>query len=216
MSGSRSRSRFRSNRFGCWNEWLCSNEFSNRARLWIARRTEDAASILRIVADPGFAEVKISLPGVTGVRATAMAQLIPGDGLPAAHSDGLSMADGMTLQDQPAQQPGSQICKWRCGRPHLTPPAKPLRNAHSAEVLARLDGVLADSGVRPGTEAINRFETDPVNTPAKAGALAHATGSAHVDQWPVRLSRLKEPKLRDRWPRDRASRLCSGHWHWSP
>lgn len=60
------------------------------------------------------------------------------------------------------------------------PPRKARRRALSAEVLAQVDGDLRDHGVRLGIEAINRFETDLVNTAHEAVTLAQATASDRI------------------------------------
>ena len=56
----------------------------------------------------------------------------------------------------------------------------PKRAARSAEAFAAIDGDLSSHDVTLGIEAINRFETDLVNTAADAVAMAEASGSSQV------------------------------------
>lgn len=172
-------------------------KFGVHAGLWMARWTDDVAPILRIVADLGFDGVEISLLGMTDDRAAAMARLIRDHGLQVTCSDGLSQAADITSEDAEVRQAGLDHLRWAVRTAAIigaqalagvvyapwgtfAPDRKAARTARSAEMLARLDRDLATHGVRLGIEAINRFETDLVNTSAEAVALARATGSAHI------------------------------------
>jgi D-psicose/D-tagatose/L-ribulose 3-epimerase len=172
-------------------------KFGVHAGLWMARWTDDVAPILRVVADLGYDGVEISLLGMTDDRAAAMAGLIRDHGLAVTCSDGLSRQADITSDDPDLRQAGLAHLRWavrtaaRIGSAGLAgvvyapwgvfdPARKVERAARSAEMLGLLDRDLAEHGVILGIEAINRFETDLVNTAAEAVALARATGSAHV------------------------------------
>jgi D-psicose/D-tagatose/L-ribulose 3-epimerase len=172
-------------------------KFGVHAGLWMARWTDEVAPILRIVADLGFDGVEISLLGMTDDRAAAMAQRIGDHGLAVTCSDGLSQQADITSEDPEIRQAGLRHLKWavataaRLGASGLAgvvyapwgvfaPERKADRTVRSAEMLTLLDRDLADHGVTLGIEAINRFETDLVNTAAEAVALARATGSVHI------------------------------------
>lgn len=172
-------------------------KFGVHAGLWMARWTDEVAPILRIVADLGFDGVEVSLLGMTDDRAAAMAGLIRDHGLQVTCSDGLSRAADITSEDAEVRQAGLAHLQWavrtaaRIGAQGLAgvvyapwgvfdPTRKARRAALSAEMLGQLDDVLADHGVTLGIEAINRFETDLVNTTSEAVALARASGSAHI------------------------------------
>jgi D-psicose/D-tagatose/L-ribulose 3-epimerase len=163
----------------------------------MARWTDEVAPILRVVADLGFDGVEISLLGMTDDRAAAMAGLIRDHGLMVTCSHGLSRQADITSDDAEVRQAGLAHLRWavrtaaRIGSSGLAgvvyapwgvfdPARKAARAARSAEMLAQLDGDLADHGVTLGIEAINRFETDLVNTASEAVALARATGSGHI------------------------------------
>lgn len=172
-------------------------KFGVHAGLWMARWTDEVAPILRVVADLGFDGVEVSLLGMTDDRAAAMARLIRDHRLSVTCSDGLSRQADITSDDAEVRQAGLRHLQWAVriaaglGASGLAgvvyapwgvfePARKADRAARSAEMLAQLDGTLRDHGVTLGIEAINRFETDLVNTASEAVALAHATGSAHI------------------------------------
>jgi len=172
-------------------------KFGVHAGLWMARWTDEVAPILRIVADLGFDGVEISLLGMTDDRAAAMAGLIRDHGLKVTCSDGLSRQADITSEDAEVRKAGLSHLQWavrtaaRIGARGLAgvvyapwgvfdPARKAERAALSAEMLGKLDRDLADHGVTLGIEAINRFETDLVNTASEAVALARASGSAHI------------------------------------
>lgn len=167
------------------------------AGLWMARWTDDIAPILRTVADLGFDGVEISLLGMTDDKAAALARLIRDHGLSVTCSDGLSRAADITSEDPDVRAAGLAHLRWAIRTVAALGGAglagvvyapwgvfdharKTRRRALSAEMLAQVDGDLRDHGVRLGIEAINRFETDLVNTAQEAVTLAQATGSPHI------------------------------------
>ena len=167
------------------------------AGLWMARWTDDIAPILRTVADLGFDVVEISLLGMTDDKAAALARLIRDHGLSVTCSDGLSRAADITSEDPDVRAAGLAHLRWAIRTVAALGGAglagvvyapwgvfdharKTRRRALSAEMLAQVDGELRDHGVRLGIEAINRFETDLVNTAQEAVTLAQATGSPHI------------------------------------
>jgi len=60
------------------------------------------------------------------------------------------------------------------------PANKGERSKRSADLLGSLDGILESEDVKLGIEAINRFETDLVNTSEEGVALARSSGSSRV------------------------------------
>jgi len=163
----------------------------------MARWTDDIAPILRTVADLGFDGVEISLLGMTDDKAAALARLIRDHGLSVTCSDGLSRAADITSEDPDVRAAGLAHLRWAIRTVAALGGAglagvvyapwgvfdharKTRRRALSAEMLAQVDSDLRDHGVRLGIEAINRFETDLVNTAQEAVTLAQATGSPHI------------------------------------
>ncbi len=172
-------------------------KYGVHAGLWMARWTDDIAPILRTVADLGFDGVEVSLLGMTAEKATALAGLIRDHNLQVTCSDGLSRAADITSEDADIRAAGLAHLRWAIrtvaamGGAGLAgvvyapwgvfdPRRKARRRQLSAEMLAQVDGDLADHGVLLGIEAINRFETDLVNTAQEAVTLAQATGSDRI------------------------------------
>ncbi|WDR06278.1 sugar phosphate isomerase/epimerase [Devosia rhodophyticola] len=172
-------------------------KFGIHAGLWMARWTDEISPILKHVADLGYDGVEISLLGMTNEKAAATAGLIRDHGLEVTCSHGLSRDADITSADPAVQQAGLEHLRWAVrtcatlGSHGLAgvvyapwgvfdPLKKADRTARSAHMLAKLDVDLADAGVTLGIEAINRFETDLVNTSAEAVTLARATGSDHI------------------------------------
>lgn len=172
-------------------------KFGVHAGLWMARWTDDLAPILSTVADLGYDGVEISLLGMTDARAATLGKLIRDRGLEVTCSDGLARTADITSEDATTRQAGLDHLRWAIrtsavlGARGLAgvvyapwgvfdPVRKAARTTNSAECLAKLDQDLSDHGVTLGLEAINRFETDLVNTAAEAVALAAATGSPRI------------------------------------
>ena len=165
--------------------------------LWMARWPEDIAPHIRTVAELGFDGVEISLLGVSDEKVAFLNGLIRELGLEVTCTTGLAKTDDITSDDATVRARGLDYMRWGIettaglGATLLTgvvyapwgqfgPGDKVARTARSAESLALLAPHLEGHGVTLGLEAINRFETDLVNTAAEATALARATGSPHI------------------------------------
>ncbi|MEM8915549.1 MAG: sugar phosphate isomerase/epimerase, partial [Pseudomonadota bacterium] len=153
--------------------------------------------IVRIVADLGFDGVEVSLLGMTSEKATALSGLVRDHQLEITCSDGLSKDADITSEDADVRAAGLKHLQWAVettaamGSHGLAgvvyapwgvydPANKVARAARSAEAFAALDGHLGAHDVTLGIEAINRFETDLVNTADEATAMAAASGSDRV------------------------------------
>jgi D-psicose/D-tagatose/L-ribulose 3-epimerase len=172
-------------------------KYGVHAGLWMARWTDDIVPILRKVADVGYDGVEVSLLGMTDEKATALGGLVRDHGLSLTCSDGLSRAADITSDDPDVRAAGLDHLRWAVrttatlgGRGLagvvyapwgvFDPDRKAERRALSAEMMGQLDADLARHDVRLGIEAINRFETDLVNTALEAVTLARATGSSRI------------------------------------
>lgn len=172
-------------------------KYGIHAGLWQARWTDEITPILRTVADLGFDGVEVSLLGMSNEKAAALGKAVKDHGLEVTCSDGLAPDKDITSDDPAVRAAGVDYLKWaiettaRIGSRGLAgvvfapwgvfdPLNKPARAARSAKALGALDGVLAQNDVRLGIEALNRFETDLVNTADEACAIARASGSDHV------------------------------------
>jgi D-psicose/D-tagatose/L-ribulose 3-epimerase len=167
------------------------------AGLWMARWTDEVAAILRAVSTLGFDGVEVSLLGMTDEKAAAIGREARGLGLAVTCSDGLSKAADITSADADIRAAGVGHLRWAIrtvaamGGQGLAgvvyapwgvfePGRKSERRRLAAEALGQVDGDLARHGLRLGIEAINRFETDLVNTADEAVTLAEATGSDRI------------------------------------
>lgn len=172
-------------------------KFGIHAGLWQARWTDEITPILRTVADLGFDGVEVSLLGMSDEKATALGKAVKDHGLEVTCSDGLAPDKDITSCDADVRAAGITYLQWaietaaRIGSRGLAgvvfapwgvfdPLNKPTRAARSAEALGSLDKVLKDNDVTLGIEALNRFETDLVNTADEACSIARASGSDGV------------------------------------
>jgi len=172
-------------------------KFGIHAGLWMARWTDEISPILATVADLGFDGVEVSLLGMSDEKAEALGQQVRSHGLEVTCSDGLSVAADITSDDPEVRAAGLTYLKWavettaRIGAHGLAgvvyapwgvfdPVNIDKRAARSAQAFSALDDHLGLHDVTLGIEAINRFETDLVNTAAQAVAMAQASGARHV------------------------------------
>ena len=172
-------------------------KYSIHAGLWMARWTDDIAPILRTVAELGYDGVEVSLLGMNDEKAEALGRQLRDHGLEVTCSDGLSPRADITSDDPAVREAGYAYLKWaiataaRIGSRGLAgviyapwgrfdPKNREIRGVRAAETFARLDGELERHGITLGIEAINRFETDLVNTSSQAVAMAEASGSDRV------------------------------------
>ncbi|MEX3011502.1 sugar phosphate isomerase/epimerase family protein [Hoeflea sp. TYP-13] len=172
-------------------------KFGIHSGLWMTRWTDEIDPIMSIVADLGFDGVEISLLGITLERAAALKAAASDCGLEITCSTGLGVDEDPTSRDPEMRRAaqaalenairitsalGSRQLAGVLAAPWgvFDPTDKAGRAERSAEVLGRIDPLLADEGVVLGIEVINRFETDLTNTAGEGTALAKATGSPRI------------------------------------
>ena len=172
-------------------------KFGIHSGLWMARWTDEIAPIFGTVADLGFDGVEVSLLGMTDEKAQALGGLAKDHGLEVTCSDGLSREADITSPDPEVRAAGLEYLRWAVrttaamGSRGLAgvvyapwgvfdPPNRAERAKRAAEAFSALDADLERHDVTLGIEAINRFETDLVNTAAEASALAADSGSSRV------------------------------------
>lgn len=172
-------------------------KFGIHAGLWMAQWTDEITPILKTVAELGYDGVEVSLLGMNDEKAAALGKAVKDHGLEVTCSDGLSADKDITSDDPQIRQAGIEYLRWavkttaKIGSRGLAgvvyapwgvydPANKIQRAQRSAEAFAEIDADLERHDVTLGIEAINRFETDLVNTAAEAVAMAEASGSNRV------------------------------------
>ena len=172
-------------------------KYGVHAGLWMAQWTDDIEPIMRTVANLGFDGIEISLLGMSDERAETLGALARNCSLEVTCSDGLTAKADITSADADVRKAGLDYLRWavrttaRMGSSSLAgvvyapwgvydPGRKAERAVFAAEAFAALDPELKACGVKLGIEAINRFETDLVNTAREAADIAEASGSDHV------------------------------------
>ncbi len=172
-------------------------KFGIHAGLWMAQWTDEVTPTLKTVADLGYDGVEVSLLGMSDDKAEALGKAVLDHGLEVTCSDGLSTEKDITSNDPVVRAAGLEYLRWavrttaKIGSRGLAgvvyapwgvydPANKTTRAARSAEAFAALHDDLETHDVTLGIEAINRFETDLVNTAAEAVAMARASGSSRV------------------------------------
>ena len=172
-------------------------KYSVHAGLWMARWTDEITPILKTVADLGYDGVEVSLLGMSDEKAAALGKSVREFGLEVTCSDGLSKEKDITSEDPAIREAGIEYLKWAIRTTSLIgsrglagvlyapwgvydPQNKEQRAERSAAAFAAVEDELEVHDVTLGLEAINRFETDLVNTSAEAVAMAKASGSKRV------------------------------------
>ena len=167
------------------------------AGLWMAKWTDEISPILKIVADIGFDGVEISLLGMDQYKAKSLNKIIKDFRLEVTCSDGLSVSADITSNDETIVSKGEEHLKWGIetasllGSNYLAGVIyapwgvfdvknKIARTERSASALSKLDKILTQHDVSLGIEAINRFETDLINTADEAISLAKSSKSKNI------------------------------------
>lgn len=172
-------------------------KFGVHAGLWMAEWTDEITPILKTVADLGYDGVEVSMLGMTEEKAQALNGEVQAHGLEITCTTGLSPDADVTSDDPAIRQAGLEYLKWVIKTSAIMgarsmsgvvygpwcvfdPANKAVRAKRSAEAFAKVDEDLKAHDVIMGIEAINRFETDLVNTAAEGTAMAKASGSDRV------------------------------------
>lgn len=172
-------------------------KFGVHAGLWMAEWTDEIKPILKTVADLGYDGVEVSMLGMTDEKAGALHTQVKDHGLEITCTTGLSPETDITSADPEVRTAGLEYLKWvikttaLMGSRSLSgvvygpwgvfdPANKTIRVKRSGEALGMIDADLKAHDMTMGIEAINRFETDLVNTAAEGTAMAKAAGSERV------------------------------------
>lgn len=163
----------------------------------MANWADDIAPVVRTVADLDFDGIEVSLLGMTDEKVASLSSIVKEHGLSITCTTGLSRDADIASADAAQSDQGIAYMRWAIGAAaalgahvltgviyapwgHFEPDAKKERTERAATALGSLDGDLERLDVVLGLEAINRFETDLVNTAAEATALAEQAGSQRI------------------------------------
>ena len=165
--------------------------------LWMSKWPERIDEHIETAAKIGFDGVEISLLGMDDKKIKHLAQLIEGHGLEVTCTTGLSVSDDVASEDSTTRERGINYLNWAIDTTaalgskllsgvlyapwgYFCPTQKTERLKRSAESLRSIEDQLAVNDVTLGLEAINRFETDLLNTASEACALADIIDSPRV------------------------------------
>lgn len=172
-------------------------KYGVHAGLWMARWTDDLAPIIRTVAELGFDGIETSLLGMTMDKAGAIATVARQHGLEVTCTTGLAPDADISASDDAVRDQGLAYLRWAfrtaaaLGSRMLSgvvyapwgkfaPADKRARTDRSIASWRTLARDLSALDLRVALEAINRFETDILNTAAEALAMSRAVGSPQV------------------------------------
>ena len=165
--------------------------------LWMSRWPEDIDNHIRTAAELGFDGVEISLLGMSDEKILHLNQVIHSHNLEVTCTTGLSVSDDLASDDEATRLRGIDYLRWAVQTTaglgselltgvlyapwgHFVPGQKKERLRRSGESLSTLTDLLIDTNVTLGLEAINRFETDLLNTADEACELARSLDSPRI------------------------------------
>lgn len=165
--------------------------------LWMKTWQDDVVPYIEEAAELGFDGVELSLLGMTDDNITRIRKCLDDTGLKLTCTTGLSMEQDITSDDPALRQAGITYLEnairtvSALGSPLLSgvifaPWGKRLmedreaRWGRSVEALKAVAPLANEHGVTLGIEAINRFETDLINTTAQAVQLANDVDEDNV------------------------------------
>ena len=165
--------------------------------LWMKTWQDDVVPYIEEAAQLGFDGVELSLLGMTDDNIARIRNCLDDTGLELTCTTGLSMSQDITSDDPDLRQAGIEYLEngirtvSALGSPLLSgvifaPWGKRLmedreaRWGRSVEALKAVAPLAKEHGVTLGIEAINRFETDLINTTAQAVQLANDVDEANV------------------------------------
>lgn len=171
--------------------------FAIHLALWTRDWADDIVPLARKAAEIGYDGVEVSLLGAAAGNPIEVGKAITDLGLAVTCTTGLSRSDDIASLDPAIRARGIEALKrgvkaaHGLGARHLSGVIyapwgafdgrnKRVRRDLAAEGLRAVAPLAEALDVRLGIEAINRFETDLVNTAAEAISLAESVGSTHV------------------------------------
>lgn len=171
--------------------------FAIHTALWVDRWGEDLRPHLRRARELGFDAAEVSLLGMDGDMADGVCAEASSLGLELRCTTGLGASTDPSSHDPAVRRAAvDELTRAidltrRCGARVLTgvthsgwgvarSDGREDARSRSAATLAELVAALDDADVTLGIEAVNRFESDVVNTAADATNLCEAIGSPRI------------------------------------
>ncbi|MBO68638.1 MAG: hypothetical protein CL398_10040 [Acidiferrobacteraceae bacterium] len=165
--------------------------------LWTDDWSNDMDEHIKLAAHLGFDGIEISLLGMTDHKIKNLRTLIQDQELEVTCTTGLSKEHDLASADSNIRSKSIEYLHWAVETTaglgsnllsgvlyspwgYFAPGQKAERIVRAAEGLSSLHQSLVNHEVVLGLEAINRFETDLINTAAEATNLAHMTGSENI------------------------------------
>jgi D-psicose/D-tagatose/L-ribulose 3-epimerase len=165
--------------------------------LWMKTWQDDVVPYIETAARLGFDGVELSLLGMTDDNVARVRRTLQENNLEVTCTTGLTMQQDITSDDSDVRKEGVRYLEQSIktvatlGSPLLTgviyaPWGKRVmqhrqeRWQRSVEALKTVAPFAAEHGVTLGIEAINRFETDLVNTAAQALQMANEVNEKNV------------------------------------
>ena len=173
-------------------------QLSIHSALWVERWGEDLSTHIARAGELGFDGVEVSLLGLDSTEPSILAHVARDSGVSIKCTTGLSADSDISSLEVATRRRGVDYLR-QCadvvatlGADLLTgviyapwgtfgtPATRQTRMHWAAESLAAVAPEFAQRGITLGIEAINRFETDLINTADQALALADEIGAPNV------------------------------------
>lgn len=177
---------------------MCSLPVSLHSALWVHRWGEDLIPHIARAAELGYDGVEVSLLGLADSGGSELRQVAQDLGIALKCTTGLAVHQDITSTDASVRRRGRDSLLRAAdlvatiGSDLLTgviyapwgamgsPQTRPDRQQRSADMLAQVAPHFFDRGITLGVEAVNRFETDLVNTSEEALAFVELVGAPNI------------------------------------
>ena len=165
--------------------------------VWMSEWTENIDRYIETAAELGFDGVEISLLGMNDEKISHLRKVIESNSLEVTCTTGLAVPDDVASEDLSTRNRGIDYLNWAIDTTaalgskllsgvlyapwgYFQPGKKVERVERSGNSLCKIEPKLNSNDVTLGLEAINRFETDLLNTAKEACEFADLINSPKV------------------------------------